>query len=125
MLLHRVNAVDRATDGHRAIDGHRGYVVGLQADGVLTDVWNDVRAHLDGRHIAYVPRCECGWTGPPFSSTPSGYTACEQIWRDKHLQPFLLARQPQYGRPSTTWAPRVIPGGLAPDHPPRSGARPQ
>ncbi|MGH3670497.1 MAG: hypothetical protein ACRDSH_07655 [Pseudonocardiaceae bacterium] len=60
-------------------------------DGALTNLWNDIRAHLDGCFVDYVPRCECGWTGPPFSNTPDGYAACEQLWRDKHLQLFLHA----------------------------------
>jgi hypothetical protein len=45
--------------------------------GALADVWGDAQAYLDGCYVAYVPRCECGWTGPPFSTTPSGYAACE------------------------------------------------
>lgn len=88
MLLYRADAVDRATDGHQ------GYVAGRQADGGLTGLWSDVRSHLDGRYVEYVPRCECGWTGPPFSNTPGGYAACEQLWRDKHLLPFLRAANP-------------------------------
>lgn len=72
-----------------------------------------MRAHLHGRFVAYVPRCGCGWTGPPFSCTPGGYAACEQLWRDKHLQPFLRAREPQDHKPSTAWSPRIIHGALA------------
>lgn len=104
MLLHQVGDVGEDTDGHQCI------VAGRKADGGLTDVWSDVRAHRDGCYVAYVPRCECGWTGPPFSNTPRGYAACEQLWRDKHLQLFLRARKPRPGKPPITWEPRVIHG---------------
>lgn len=106
MLLHRAGDVDESTNEHQCL------VAGRQADGRLTD-WRDVRSHVDGRYVAYVPRCECGWTGPPFSCTPDGYAACEQLWRDKHLQPFLRAREPHYGRSLTRWEPRIIRGGVA------------
>lgn len=109
MLLHRVGDVGEATDEHHCV------VAGLKADGRLTDVWSEMQAHLDSRFVAYVPRCVCGWTGPPFSNTSGGYAACEQLWRNKHLQPFLSARQPRCGRPLSNWAPRVIHGGLAPE----------
>lgn len=107
-----------AGDVHESADEHRCLILGRQPDGGLADgglagIWRDARAHLDGHFVAYVPRCECGWTGPPFSCTPGGYAACEQLWRDKHLQPFLRAREPHDGRPSTTWRPRVIRGSLA------------
>ncbi len=107
MLLHRAGDVGQDTGEHQCA------VAGRKADGQLTDIWSDVKAYRDGHYVAYVPRCECGWTGPPFSNTPGGYAACEQLWRDKHLAPFLRAREPHYGRPSTTWAPRVIHGALA------------
>jgi hypothetical protein len=91
-------------------DEHQCVVAGRRADGALTDLWDDVRARPDGRYVAYVPRCECGWTGPPFSNTPGGYAACQQLWRDKHLQTFLRARIP-LRQPLTTWASRIIHGG--------------
>jgi len=106
VLLHRAGDVGDSPSEHQCL------VAGRQADGRLID-WRDVRPHVDGRYVAYVPHCECGWTGPPFSCTPGGYAACEQLWRDKHLQPFLRAREPHYGRPSPTWQPRIIHGGLA------------
>jgi hypothetical protein len=106
MFLHSAGEVDESTNEHQCL------VAGLQPDGGLTDLWG-VRAYLDGCFVAYVPRCECGWTGPPFSCTPGGYAACEQLWRDKHLQSFLRAREPHYGRSLTTWEPRVIRGGFA------------
>jgi hypothetical protein len=109
VLLYGVGNSDEATDGHE------GYVAGRQTDGYLTDVWTDVRVHLDGRYAAYVPRCECGWTGPPFSTTPSGYAACAQLWRDKHLEAFLRAREPRCAQPSIGWTPRVIHGDSAPE----------
>jgi hypothetical protein len=107
VLLDWAEAVDEATDEHRCL------VAGQRADGGLIGIRSDVRARLDGRFVAYVPRCGCGWTGPPFSSTPGGYAACEQLWRDKHLQPFLRAREPRYGRSLTGWEPRVVRGGLS------------
>lgn len=109
VLIHRVGDVHESIDE----DEHRCLILGRQPDGGLVGVWCDMRVHLDDRFVAYVPRCECGWTGPPFSCTPGGYAACEQLWRDKHLQPFLRAREPHYARPSTTWSPRVIRGALA------------
>lgn len=107
MPLYEVSA------GGEATDGHEGYVAGRLADGLLTDSWTDVRVHLDGRYAAYVPRCECGWTGPPFSTTPRGYAACEQLWRDKHLESFRRAREPRCDPPSIGWTPRVIHGDSA------------
>jgi hypothetical protein len=104
VLPHRAGDVGESTNEHQCL------VAGRLADGRLTD-WRDVRLHMDGRYAAYVPRCECGWTGPPFSCTPDGYAACEQLWRDKHLQSFLRAREPRYGRSLTTWEPRIIHGG--------------
>lgn len=112
MLLYRVDNADEA------IGEHEGYVAGRQADGYLTSISTDVRVHLDDHYVAYVPRCECGWTGPTFSTTPSGFAACERLWREKHLEPFLRAREPRYGRPAIRWTPRVILGALAPATPP-------
>jgi hypothetical protein len=109
VLVHRAGDFGEDTDEHQCV------VVGRRADGRLTHIWRDLRARPDGRYVAYLPRCECGWTGPPFTSTPGGYAACEQLWRDKHLASFLRARQPHYGKLSTTWAPRVIHGALAPE----------
>ena len=88
MLLHQIGEVGEASDGHHCV------VAGRRPDGALTDVWSDAPAYLDGCYVAYVPRCECGWTGPPFSTTPSGYAACEQLWWDKHLLPFVRAANP-------------------------------
>lgn len=102
----------RLGDAEEINGGHEGYVAGRRADGYLTDLWTDVRVHLDGRYAEYVPRCECGWTGPGFSTTPGGYAACQRLWRDKHLEPFLRARQPRYGRASTRWTPMVIHGDV-------------
>jgi len=83
VLLDRVG---ESTNGHHCV------VAGRRVDGALTDLWGEVSACPDGRYVAYVPRCECGWTGPSFSNTPAGYAACQQLWRYKHLQPFLRAR---------------------------------
>ncbi|MGH3824887.1 MAG: hypothetical protein ACRDRA_18935 [Pseudonocardiaceae bacterium] len=85
MILHRVGDIGDSIDEHHCV------VAGRRTDGALADVWSDTQAYLDGCYVAYVPRCECGWTGPPFSTTPGGYAACEQLWRDKHLLPFLRA----------------------------------
>lgn len=90
MLLHRVGEVDVDEGGAE----HHCIVAGRKRNGALADVWSDAQAYLDGCYVAYVPRCDCGWTGPPFSATQSGYAACEQLWRDKHLQPFLCAANP-------------------------------
>ena len=105
MLFDRPGDIDEATNEHQC------FVAGQQPDGGLTGICKDVGAHPENRFVAYVPRCGCGWTGPPFSSTPGGYAACEQLWRDKHLAQFLRAREPRSGRPLTTWELRVIPGG--------------
>ena len=88
MLLYRVEDLDEDSDEHKCV------VAGLKTNGALVDVWSDAQAYFDGCYLAYVPRCGCGWTGPPFSTTPSGYAACEKLWRDKHLQPFLRAAHP-------------------------------
>ena len=99
MLLHRAGEVCEDTDGHHCV------VAGRRTDGALADVWSDAQAYLDGCYVAYVPRCECGWTGPPFSTTASGYAACEQLWRDKHLQPFRRAAEPSSDTPLTSQRP--------------------
>ncbi|HKR52160.1 MAG TPA: hypothetical protein VJT72_21780 [Pseudonocardiaceae bacterium] len=101
MFFPQPGDVDESTGEHQCL------VAGQQADGKLTDVWSGV----DNRYLAYIPRCECGWTGPPFSCTPGGYAACERLWRDKHLQSFLRARESHYRLASPTWSPRVIQGG--------------
>jgi hypothetical protein len=88
VLLHCVGDVGEGTTEHRCV------VAGQRADGTLADLWGDMPARLEGHYVAYVPRCACGWTGPPFSNTPGGYAACQQLWRDKHLQSFLRARIP-------------------------------
>lgn len=115
MLPYRADDVDPVAEGAAggagAAIGHAGYVAGRHGDGRLTDGDTDVRAHLDGRYIAFVPRCECGWTGPPFSTTPSGYAACCRLWRTKHLELFLQAREPRGGR---AWTPTVIHGRFLP-----------
>jgi hypothetical protein len=117
MLVHRAGDIGEDTGEHLCV------VVGLRAQGRLTDIWGDLLTRPDGCYVAYVPRCECGWTGPPFSNTPGGYAACEQLWRDKHLASFLRAREPHYGRPSGTWMPRVIHGGGTSE--PRSSVHPR
>lgn len=104
MLRHRVAETEELTGEHD------GYVAGRMADGQLTGMSIDVRMHLDDRYVAYVPRCRCGWTGPTFSTTSSGFAACERLWRDRHFEPFHRAREPQYGRPSVGWRPRIIHG---------------
>ncbi len=109
MLLHRVGGVGEGVDEHQCV------VVGRKADGGLTDMWSDVRAHVDCGYVSYVPRCECGWTGPPFTCTPRGYAACEQLWRDKHLELFLRAQAPRARASLTTWAPGVIHCGFTLD----------
>lgn len=109
MLLYRVDDADEAPGEHE------GYVAGRQVNGYLTSISTDVRVHLDDRYVAYVPRCQCGWTGPTFSTTPTGFDACQRLWREKHLESFLRARGRQYGPPGN-WTPRVIRGALAAEH---------
>ena len=100
-----------AEDPTEGVPDHHCVVAGRRADGRLTEAWSDARTRSDGRFVAYVPRCDCGWTGPPFSFTPSGYAACQRLWRDKHLESFLRAREPRTGRGRAGWAPKVIDGG--------------
>lgn len=112
MLSDRADDVDlegaEAVEPHPDMAGHAGYVVGRHVDGRLTDGRTDVRLHRDGRYTDYVPRCECGWTGPPFSATTSGFAACVRLWRTQHLELFLRARDPRSGR----WQPTVIHGRI-------------
>jgi hypothetical protein len=93
---------------------HEGYVAGRQADGYLISISADDPVNFTSLYLAYVPRCQCGWTGPTFSNTPTGFAACQRLWREKHLEPFLLARRRQPSAPSHAWTPRVIHGALAP-----------
>lgn len=106
-----------ADDADEDTDEHEGFVAGERPDRTLTDIWNPVGSAPDPAYSALVPRCECGWRGPPFSVTPAGYAACEQLWRSHHLAPFLKARQPNYGRPSPAWRPHIIEGGFVPEIP--------
>jgi hypothetical protein len=105
-----VEAVGHEAAEFATIAGHAGYVAGRHTDGSLTESDTDVRLPTDGRYTAYVPRCECGWTGPPFSTSHTGYAACARLWRTKHLQLFLQAREPRGGR----WTPTVIQGRFLP-----------
>lgn len=104
-----------AEDADEDTDEHEGFVAGELPDRSLTDIWTMVGAAPDGRYTALVPRCECGWRGPPYSVTPAGYAACARLWRTHHLVPFLRAREPGNGRPSSTWRPQVIEGGFVPE----------
>lgn len=107
MLLYRVDEAGEAPGEHW------GYVAGLRANGQLTSISIDVRAHGDGRYVAYVPRCRCGWTGPAFSTTPTGFAACRRLWRYKHLEPFLRARTRRPEPPPVPRTFQVIHGALA------------
>lgn len=113
MLLRRMVVEGDGAAGQEYPEGHEGYVAGRQTDGGLSDISTDVRVNGDGRYVAYVPRCECGWTGPPFSTSLRGYAACGRLWRNKHLESFLRAREPRCSRPGATWIPRVIHGDPA------------
>ncbi len=104
-----------AEDADEDTDEHEGFVAGVLPDRSLTDIWTMVGAVPDERYIALVPRCECGWRGPPFSVTPAGYAACERLWRTRHLAPLLRAREQDNGRPSRSWRPQVIEGGFVPE----------
>lgn len=112
VLLYAGDGADESTDEHE------GFVAGRFPDGTLTTIWTDVRPHPGSPYAGLVPRCECGWRGPEFTVTPEGYAACERLWRERHLASFLRAREPNFGRPSTVWRPRVIEGGFVPEDAP-------
>ncbi|HEX2299008.1 MAG TPA: hypothetical protein VHH34_10915 [Pseudonocardiaceae bacterium] len=107
-------------DADEAPGEHEGFVAGLRADGHLTSISADDRGQgevrCDIRYVAYVPRCRCGWTGPAFSTTPTGFAACRRLWRDKHLEPFLRARRRRHEARPIPWTPQVIHGALAAEH---------
>jgi hypothetical protein len=106
MLLYQGEDADEITDGHE------GYVSGQHADGTHTTIWTVVKPQDDNHFIAYIPRCECGWTGPSFSPTPAGYAACEHLWQEQHLRLFLAHRTvPKARWPSTP----VIDGTFVPE----------
>lgn len=65
---------------------HQGYVSGQRVNGTLATV---IGPHDHSRFVAYIPRCECGWTGPCFSPTLTGYAACQHLWEEQHLRLFV------------------------------------
>ncbi len=68
-----------------ASDDHEGFVAGRYRNGVLSNIWTDVRRCAAGTFTAYVPVCECGWLGSDEPVTESGYSACERAWVDEHF----------------------------------------
>jgi hypothetical protein len=108
VLLHRVG--DDSAE-------HHCVVAGLRTDGALTDVWSDASAYLDGLYVAYVPRCECGWTGPPFSTTPSGYAACEQLCEtstfSRSFAPQTHSGLTKRAEPGVVWLSNPVRGNRA------------
>ncbi|MGH4017938.1 MAG: hypothetical protein ACRDT0_01565 [Pseudonocardiaceae bacterium] len=93
-------------------DEHEGYVAGQHPDGTLTGIWTDVLRCAGGDFTAYLPRCECGWSGPRFPVTAGGYAASQQCWRDEHLMPFLAGRD---ARAASHTQPAAIRGDLVPE----------
>lgn len=73
-------------------DDHEGYVAGLSADGVRTDIWTDVRHLATVDLVAYLPACECGWHGRSHPSDPAGFHAAAQDWLTEHFVELDAAR---------------------------------
>ncbi|NMH98357.1 hypothetical protein [Pseudonocardia acidicola] len=68
-----------------ATDEHEGYVAGRRPDGSLTGIWTDVRT-AGVAVIAYVPACECGWSGDDQPVTPAGHDAAQRRWLTDHFR---------------------------------------
>ena len=66
-------------------DTHHGYVTGRYRGGALSDTWTDVRRCAERTFIAYVARCQCGWRGNDYPSSPVGYHACQRALISAHL----------------------------------------
>ncbi|MPZ64880.1 MAG: hypothetical protein GEU83_05010 [Pseudonocardiaceae bacterium] len=96
-------------DADESTDEHEGYVAVRGADGSLSTIWAGP-AHEAG--VAFVPRCECGWTGSDFPPSTEGHAAARQRWHEDHLQPFLQTR-PRGCR--TADGPGVIIGCYVPE----------
>jgi hypothetical protein len=83
-------------------DEHEGYVAGRCRDGSRTDIWTDVTRCGPLTFIAYLPVCECGWTGPDRPFHAPGYRQCQHDWVTQHFAPRVL---PQVRRPDSGAAP--------------------
>ena len=67
-------------------DEHAGYVAGRYRDGSVSDSWSDVARCAERTFLAYLPRCECGWTGEAHPCDLVGYGACRDQWLHEHLR---------------------------------------
>lgn len=96
-------------DADESTDEHEGYVAVRAVDGSLSSIWADPGL---GTGVAFVPRCECGWTGPDLPLSVDGHAAARQRWYEDHLQPFLLNRPRGC---ATADGPGVIVGHYVPE----------
>ncbi len=103
MLLYAGEDADESTDEHE------GYVAVRGFDDSLSNIWVDP---MQQPGVAFVPRCECGWTGPDLPPTADGNAAARQRWHQDHLQPLLHTRLP--GR-TVADGPGVIIGHYVPE----------
>lgn len=103
MLLYAGEDADESTDEHE------GYIAVRGADGSLSSIWADPQRDAG---IAFVPRCECGWTGPDLPLSAEGHAHARARWYEDHLRPFLNAR-PRGSR--TGDGPGVIVGNYVPE----------
>lgn len=98
-------------DSDEFTDEHEGWVAGRYPDGSFSGIWTDVRSSVGGVFSAYLPCCECGWTGSAVPPTASGYTAAERQWRSGHLVEVVANRPPL--RPLPT--PADVHGSFVPE----------
>jgi hypothetical protein len=96
-------------DADESTDEHEGYVAVRDADGSLSSIWSDPE---QGSGVAFVPRCECGWTGPDLPLSAEGHAAARHRWYADHLQPFLRNRP---RRRAVDEGPGVIVGHYVPE----------
>lgn len=96
-------------DADESSDEHEGFVAVRAADGSLSSIWADP---VRGTGVAFVPRCECGWSGSDFPLSADGHAAAGHRWYEDHLQPFLRTRP--RGRPAAG-GPGVIVGAYVPE----------
>jgi hypothetical protein len=82
-------------------DEHEGYVAGRYRDGSRSDIWTDVTRCAEYTFIAYLPACECGWTGTDHPASEPGYRHCQREWVIQHFTPAVL---PQVRQPATSGA---------------------
>jgi hypothetical protein len=87
-------------------DEHEGYVAGRYRNGSRSDLWTDVTRCAEYTFIAYLPACECGWTGTDSPATEPGHRQCEHDWAAQHFIPTVL---PHVRQPATSGAPMQPP----------------